>query len=285
MYAEPWRSAALWLPDDTFIPPDGVRYWENPVSWPNWNGKLTLSGDAAHPMMPFRAQGLNNAMADANQYVTSIVAVRDGLKPLGEAITQYGDEVLERGSKEIKLSAAWGPMLHNWNVLINTPMMKQGYGKTQPATKPRSQTTEVSKENDSYTGTLPDAAPSGPLKEKAVAIPLNATNDATVPHATLRRATETTTSLLTSPAALQEPSRLTNGDPPTPSLTPTEDKNLTIPSFTSPNTTLSPVIALERVQEAVDALKAMQLENETLRKRNQFLEHKLRTITELCTDM
>lgn len=89
-YAEPWRSAALWLPDDTYIPPDRVRYWAKPVAWPHWNGKITLGGDAAHPMMPFRAQGLNNALADADQYVMNLVAIRDGQKSLGDALTEYG---------------------------------------------------------------------------------------------------------------------------------------------------------------------------------------------------
>lgn len=128
-YAEPWRSAALWLPDDTYIPPDRVRYWAKPVAWPHWNGKITLGGDAAHPMMPFRAQGLNNALADADQYVMNLVAIRDGQKSLGDALTEYGKEVLERGSKEIQQSAAWGPMLHDWNALVQSPLMKQGYGK------------------------------------------------------------------------------------------------------------------------------------------------------------
>ncbi|RDI83779.1 hypothetical protein Vi05172_g6130 [Venturia inaequalis] len=130
-YAEPWRSAALWLPDDTHIPPDGVRYWANPTAWPTWNGKMTLGGDAAHPMMPFRAQGLNNALADADQYVINIVTVRDGRVCLGDAVAAYGEEVLKRGAKEIQLSAAWGPMLHDWTALVQSPLMKRGYGKQQ----------------------------------------------------------------------------------------------------------------------------------------------------------
>lgn len=59
----------------------------------------------------------------------NLVAIRDGQKSLGDALTEYGKEVLERGSKEIRQSAAWGPMLHDWNALVQSPLMKQGYGK------------------------------------------------------------------------------------------------------------------------------------------------------------
>ena len=136
-YAEPWRSAALWVPDDTFIPPDRIRYWANPTIWPNWNGKVTLAGDAAHPMTPFRAQGLNNAMQDAHNYVQGLLKVISGEKTLVDAITDYGNETLERGAAEIKLSSVWGPTLHDWQKLMNTPMMKQGYGKTESNEKSR----------------------------------------------------------------------------------------------------------------------------------------------------
>jgi hypothetical protein len=134
-YAEPWRSAASWLPEDKYIPDDYIRYWDEPVAWPSWNGKVTLAGDAAHPMMPFRAQGLNNALQDAHNYVNSLTDVLDGKKNLSDAITEYGAEALERGAAEIKLSSAWGPALHDWNTMMNTPMMKQGYGKKEESGK------------------------------------------------------------------------------------------------------------------------------------------------------
>jgi 2-polyprenyl-6-methoxyphenol hydroxylase-like FAD-dependent oxidoreductase len=118
-----------WLPDDTYIAPDHIRYWADPIIWPTWNGKVTLAGDAAHPMMPFRAQGLNNALQDAHSYVVGLISVVESQKTLSEVVTEYSHESLRRGAAEIKLSSAWGPTLHDWNTLVNTPMMKQGYGK------------------------------------------------------------------------------------------------------------------------------------------------------------
>ncbi|KAI9729456.1 MAG: hypothetical protein M1834_006837 [Cirrosporium novae-zelandiae] len=131
VYAEPWRSAVLWVKDDTFVPPDVISYWKDPVKWSNWNGRLTMAGDSAHPMPPYRAQGLNNAMQDAGHYVTSIVSVCQGEQSLNEAITIYDDEVFERGMKEIKRSAAAGPMMHDWRQVKDAPIAKYGVVKIQ----------------------------------------------------------------------------------------------------------------------------------------------------------
>jgi hypothetical protein len=49
--AEPWRSAFHWIPDGTPTPCDKNYYWV-PVPWDNHNGRVTLAGDAAHPMLP-----------------------------------------------------------------------------------------------------------------------------------------------------------------------------------------------------------------------------------------
>lgn len=51
-WMEPFRSAGLWLKDDTIIPKDTLRYWANPVKWDNYGGRITLCGDAVHPMTP-----------------------------------------------------------------------------------------------------------------------------------------------------------------------------------------------------------------------------------------
>ena len=48
---EPFRSANLWIPDDTHITYDQLAYWI-PIPWDNRDGRATLCGDAAHPMTP-----------------------------------------------------------------------------------------------------------------------------------------------------------------------------------------------------------------------------------------
>lgn len=52
-YAEPWKSAALWLPDDQPCYYLGLTVWDPSLpghEWANQGGKVTLAGDAAHAM-------------------------------------------------------------------------------------------------------------------------------------------------------------------------------------------------------------------------------------------
>ena len=49
--AEPFRSANLWIPDDTPVTFDDLAYWVT-IPWDNHGGRVTLAGDAAHPQAP-----------------------------------------------------------------------------------------------------------------------------------------------------------------------------------------------------------------------------------------
>lgn len=51
-HAEPFASAALEVDEETFVPYDRLKYWAKPVQWGNREGRVTLAGDAAHPMTP-----------------------------------------------------------------------------------------------------------------------------------------------------------------------------------------------------------------------------------------
>lgn len=48
-FAEPFRSANLWIPEGTPIHENKLSYWL-PIPWDDRNGRITLAGDAAHPM-------------------------------------------------------------------------------------------------------------------------------------------------------------------------------------------------------------------------------------------
>lgn len=54
-FCEPFRSAAMWVEDDTYIHPDRLTHWPNPQQWDNHGGRVTLAGDAAHPMAPSKS--------------------------------------------------------------------------------------------------------------------------------------------------------------------------------------------------------------------------------------
>lgn len=87
---------------------------------------MTLCGDAAHPMTPHRGQGLNNALQDASNFVAALGDVEKGFKSLEDAVEGYDGEVLERGSLEMKVSLKQTLFIHNWETLMQSPMVKMG---------------------------------------------------------------------------------------------------------------------------------------------------------------
>jgi 2-polyprenyl-6-methoxyphenol hydroxylase-like FAD-dependent oxidoreductase len=87
---------------------------------------MTLCGDAAHPMTPHRGQGLNNALQDAANFVAMLAKVKNGEVGLGEAVDAYDKEVLERGTLEMSISLKQTLFIHNWETLMQSPMIKLG---------------------------------------------------------------------------------------------------------------------------------------------------------------
>ena len=132
-FCEPYRTAALSLPDDTYVYLDTIKHWEKPVPWDNHDGRITLAGDAAHPMSPYRGQGLNNGLQDAANYVEALKTVLQNhssssarAAALKEAIDAYDKEVLERGRTEIQISARQTRMSHHMNEFLQSPMGQFG---------------------------------------------------------------------------------------------------------------------------------------------------------------
>ncbi|KAF2267335.1 FAD/NAD(P)-binding domain-containing protein [Lojkania enalia] len=125
-WAEPWKSAGRWVKDGTQIPMDPGTYWEKAAPWDSRGGKMTLCGDAAHPMTPHRGQGLNNALQDSSNFVAAIQEAAGGTKSLTEAVAAYDKEVLERGTLEMQVSLKQTMFIHNWETLMQSPMVKMG---------------------------------------------------------------------------------------------------------------------------------------------------------------
>lgn len=85
--------------------------------------QVTLIGDAAHPMSPFKGQGANQALLDALALARGIVIA---CRPLSEwrkagirksALTEFESEMLERSATKVKDSAEAAEFLHSDTVL------------------------------------------------------------------------------------------------------------------------------------------------------------------------
>jgi 2-polyprenyl-6-methoxyphenol hydroxylase-like FAD-dependent oxidoreductase len=90
------------------------------------NEKVTLIGDAAHPMSPFKGQGANQAILDA---LSLARAITSGCRPssnwrktgLRESVlNQFEQEMLERSAVKVKDSAEAAQFLHSEIVLCES---------------------------------------------------------------------------------------------------------------------------------------------------------------------
>ncbi len=69
--------------------------------WPS--GRVTLLGDAVHPMTPAAGAGANTALRDAARLTRALVEARDGADVVG-SISAYEAEMIEYGSAAVELS-------------------------------------------------------------------------------------------------------------------------------------------------------------------------------------
>ncbi|KAI9857757.1 MAG: hypothetical protein M1824_004713 [Vezdaea acicularis] len=127
--ADPFKSANLWIPEGTPISFDRLSYWAT-IPWDNHGGRVTLAGDAAHPMPPHRGQGLNHAICDADHFVNALVKVHKGESSLAEVIGEYDEELVPRGAEEVISSKQNALMLHDWNRLMDSPLMTRSLERT-----------------------------------------------------------------------------------------------------------------------------------------------------------
>lgn len=141
---EPFRSANQWLPDDTKVSMNRISYWI-PSPWSaRFGSRVQLAGDAAHAMSFQRGQGVNHGIADASLLMDAVRKVHGKTSSMSDAMTDYEQEVVTRAGEEVRVSVSLGSslnpgstlilvmrqahnteMLHDWNMLMDSPVMKR----------------------------------------------------------------------------------------------------------------------------------------------------------------
>ena len=80
------------------------------------SNRVTLIGDACHPMSPFKGQGANQALLDALSLAGSIYKVckgkGEGDHPFAKALAGFEAEMLERSAVKVEASAEAAKFLH-----------------------------------------------------------------------------------------------------------------------------------------------------------------------------
>ncbi|KAI3553110.1 hypothetical protein CABS01_07042 [Colletotrichum abscissum] len=128
---EPFRSALEWTPVGSSCYLDEMKYWL-PSPWETHDGRVTLAGDAAHPMLPFRGQGLQHAIIDVQNYINTLSRLRDVREVTSRKNTMeaYGADVVERGSVAVAQSLKEAENSLNPDTVGNMLMVTQGHGRS-----------------------------------------------------------------------------------------------------------------------------------------------------------
>lgn len=130
-HAEPWRSIIDAIPEDAAFGVDQIAVWK-PVDWSSnpLASRVTLAGDAAHPMPPNRGQGLNNGLQDAALLVEKLSKAGLEAKELSDTLRSYEVEMRERAIREIGISVKAAEFAHKFDQIMESPAVKMGVRKS-----------------------------------------------------------------------------------------------------------------------------------------------------------
>ncbi|KAF2158985.1 hypothetical protein M409DRAFT_71333 [Zasmidium cellare ATCC 36951] len=137
-FVDPWKSVFEWMPDDHPVWYGKLRHWDprDPGhQWDNQAGRVTIAGDAAHPMTFQRGQGLNHALKDSLELCKAVQKYwNDGavsVQDRKEALDAYEEEMIQRGGEEVRLSEGNSKTMHNFEKVMESATVKAGMHLTR----------------------------------------------------------------------------------------------------------------------------------------------------------
>ncbi|GME23717.1 putative monooxygenase FAD-binding protein [Neofusicoccum parvum] len=116
-WAEPWPSIARSIDERQPAYASFISYWAT-QRWDDHEarGKVTLMGDAAHPMPPHRGSGLGNAIQDVSKLLEEIKNMKaNDSESLQEAVKRYEEEMWPRGAETVRVTVETAKQTQNWD--------------------------------------------------------------------------------------------------------------------------------------------------------------------------
>jgi 2-polyprenyl-6-methoxyphenol hydroxylase-like FAD-dependent oxidoreductase len=133
-FCDPWKSALEWTtPATASVWYMGLTDWNPSLPnhrWDNHAGRVTMLGDAVHPMTYQRGQGLNHSITDAGKLRDALVGIARG-GDREELIAGFEDEMVRRGGTEVADGTANTELLHDWERVRSSPLFQKGLSRVE----------------------------------------------------------------------------------------------------------------------------------------------------------
>ncbi|KAK4182708.1 hypothetical protein QBC35DRAFT_444706 [Podospora australis] len=126
--ASPFKEAIQGIPEGTKAWHGRLCYWPT-KPWDNLGGRVTLAGDAAHPMTfrLYRGQGLGNAIADAAELQKHLQDMKAHTPAaLAEVVRKYEEEMWVRGLEAVKVNLENTVAIHDWKKTRSSAILRSG---------------------------------------------------------------------------------------------------------------------------------------------------------------
>jgi len=107
-----------------------MKCW-TPKPYDGRAGRVTLGGDAAHPMLPVRGQGFQHAITDAQNYVEALVKIRASVVAGAREhiMAAYDAEMVERGAKAVQHGNEEARLAVSPKTVRSMRMVTRGHGR------------------------------------------------------------------------------------------------------------------------------------------------------------